>query len=61
MELFLKYNTSLLSSAAVERPFTTPRYILRAKRYSMDEVTFEELVLLKGNMNLLEEEEDEEL
>ena len=67
MDLFIKYNTPLPSSAAVERLFSTAGDVLRAKRSSLDEVNFEELVFLKGNMDLLEkmgqedmEEEDED-
>ena len=45
----------LPSSAAVGRLFSTAGDVLRAKRSSLDEVNFEELVFLKGNISLLEE------
>ena len=60
VDLFIKYNTSLPSSAAVERLFSSAGDVLRAKRCSLNEVNFEELVLLKGNMDLLEEKMGQE-
>ena len=65
VELIIFYDTPLPSSAAVERLFSTSVDVLRSKRSSLDEVNFEELVFLKGNMDLLEEkmcqEEEEDL
>ncbi|KAG0718173.1 hypothetical protein GWK47_007830 [Chionoecetes opilio] len=60
VDLFIRYNTPLLSSAAVERLFSTAGDVLRAKRSSLEEVNFEELVFLKGNMDLLEEKMGQE-
>ncbi|KAG0722182.1 hypothetical protein GWK47_044992 [Chionoecetes opilio] len=60
VDLFIKYNTPLPSSAAVERLFSTAGDVLRAKRSSLEEVNFEELVFLKGNMDLLEEKMGQE-
>ncbi|XP_050724101.1 uncharacterized protein LOC127002325 [Eriocheir sinensis] len=60
VDLFTKYNTPLPSSAAVERLFSMAGDILRAKRSSLDEVNFEELVFLKGNIDLLEEKMGQE-
>ena len=65
--LFIKYNTGLPSSAAVERLFSTAGDVLRA---CLSEANFEHLVFLKGNLHLVkpkfkvprveEEEEDED-
>lgn len=52
---FIKYNTPLPSSAAVERLFSTAGDVLTAKRSSLDEENFEELVFLKGNLSLMED------
>lgn len=60
IDTFIKYNTPLPSSAAVERLFSCAGDVLRAKRSSLDEVNFEDLVFLKGNMSLLEEKLDYE-
>ncbi|KAG0726087.1 hypothetical protein GWK47_037316 [Chionoecetes opilio] len=60
VDLFIRYNTPLPSSAAVERLFSTAGDVLRAKRSSLEEVNFEELVFLKGNMDLLEEKMGQE-
>lgn len=49
MKLFIKYNTSLPSSAAAERLFSTAGDILRPKRSSLTANNFEQLVMLKGN------------
>ena len=53
VELFIKYNTPLPSSAAVERLFCMGRDILRAKRSSLSSTNFQQLVFLKGNLDLL--------
>ena len=50
---FLKYNTPLPSSAAVERMFCIGGDILRGKRSRLAGRRFEELVFLKGNLKLL--------
>ncbi|MPC93003.1 hypothetical protein E2C01_088118 [Portunus trituberculatus] len=61
VDLFIKYNTSLPSSASVERLFSMAGDVLRAKGSSLDEVSFEELVFLKGNIDLLEEMGQEDM
>lgn len=68
IDLFIKYNTPIPSSAAVERCFSAGGDILRAKRSSLKEERFEDLLFLKGNMDLLQEvisqedmEEEEDL
>ena len=53
INLFLKYNTSLPSSAAVERLFSTASDVLRAKRSSLTAENFENLIFKKGNMELM--------
>ena len=68
--LFIKYNTGIPSSAAVERLFSTAGDVLRPKRACLSEDNFEHLVFLKGNLHLLKQkfkvprgmdEEDEEM
>lgn len=51
-DLFIKYNTPIPSSAAVERIFSTAVDI-RPKRSSLTANNFEELVFMKGNMDLV--------
>jgi hypothetical protein len=65
VDLFIKYNTPVLSSAAVERLFSMGSDILRPKRSALTANNFEKLVFLKGNLHMLnqkkwgeEEEED---
>ncbi|KAG0710081.1 hypothetical protein GWK47_002595 [Chionoecetes opilio] len=53
VEVFIKYNTPLPSSAAVERLFSSGGDILRSKRASLTAANFESLVFLKGNLGLL--------
>lgn len=60
MTLFIKYNTPLPSSAAVERVFSVGGDILRSKRAALTAINFEQLVFMKGNMDLLSYEEDTE-
>ncbi|KAG0728240.1 hypothetical protein GWK47_032899 [Chionoecetes opilio] len=68
--LFIKYNTGIPSSAAVERLFSIAGDVLRPKRACLSEDNFEYLVFLKGNLHLLKQkfkvprgvdEEDEEM
>lgn len=54
LSVFLKYNTPLPSSAAVERIFSTAGDIIRPKRSCLSASNFEELVFLKGNLQLLD-------
>uniref|UniRef100_A0A3Q2YRB0 HAT C-terminal dimerisation domain-containing protein n=1 Tax=Hippocampus comes TaxID=109280 RepID=A0A3Q2YRB0_HIPCM len=53
VDLFIKYNTPLPSSAAVERTFSTAGDVLRPKRAALASPDFQNLVFLKGNMSLL--------
>ena len=54
LSVFLKFNTPLPSSAAVERIFSTAGDIIRPKRSCLSASNFEELVFLKGNLQLLD-------
>jgi hypothetical protein len=49
IKLFIKYNTAVPSSAAVERVFSMGKDILRAKRASLSDETFEMLMFMRGN------------
>jgi len=55
VDLFIKYNTPLPSSAAVERLFSVGSDILRPKRSTLTADNFEKLVFVKGNLQLLDE------
>ncbi|KAG0728071.1 LON peptidase N-terminal domain and RING finger protein 3 [Chionoecetes opilio] len=55
VSLFIKYNTGIPSSAAVERLFSTAGDVLRPKRACLSEDNFEYLVFLKGNLHLLKQ------
>jgi hypothetical protein len=55
IDLFIKYNTPLPSSAAVERLFSMGSDILRAKRSSLTADNFEKLLFIRGNLQLLDE------
>ncbi|XP_078244433.1 uncharacterized protein LOC110090652 isoform X2 [Pogona vitticeps] len=46
---FLKYNTGMPSSAAAERLFSTDGNLMTAKRHSLSDEVFEQLVLLRQN------------
>jgi hypothetical protein len=54
IDLFIRYNTPLPSSAAVERLFSSGSDILRPKRSTLTADNFEKLVFLKGNLHLLD-------
>ncbi|KAG0714609.1 hypothetical protein GWK47_013775 [Chionoecetes opilio] len=65
VDLFIRYNTPVPSSAAVELLFSMGSDVMRPKRSSLMAKNFEKLVFLKGNMNLLKgrwelEDSDEE-
>lgn len=51
VNLFLKYNTGIPSSAAVERMFSIGKLILRDNRTRLSDDNFERLMFIKGNMN----------
>ena len=55
IDLFIKYNTPLPSSAAVERLFSMGSDVLRAKRSSLTADNFEKLLFIRGNLQLLDE------
>ena len=48
-KLFIQYNTTLPSTAAVERLFSLGKYILKPKRCGHNDEHFEMLATLKGN------------
>ncbi|KAG0722743.1 hypothetical protein GWK47_043938 [Chionoecetes opilio] len=56
VDVFVKYNTAIPSSAAVERLFSQGVDIMKAKRASLTSNTCERLVFMKGNMDLLKME-----
>ncbi|KAK3870699.1 hypothetical protein Pcinc_023784 [Petrolisthes cinctipes] len=56
----MKVLRHVASYASVERVFSTAGDVLRARRSSLDEVNFEKLVLLKENIDLLEEKMSQE-
>ncbi|KAG0716841.1 hypothetical protein GWK47_008683 [Chionoecetes opilio] len=53
VDVFVKYNTAIPSSAAVDRLFSQGSDIMKAKRASLTSDNFQRLVILKGNMDLL--------
>ena len=57
IELFIKYNTSILSNTAVERLFSTGKDVLRAKRSSLSDDNFNTLMFMKGNMHLMQNDD----
>lgn len=52
IDLFLKLNTGVVSSAAVERFFSQGKDTLRAKRSNLSDANFESLMFLRGNAHL---------
>ena len=55
IELFIKYNTAIPSSAAVDRLFSTGKDVLRAKRsLLLSDDNFNMLMSMKGNMHLIQ-------
>ena len=53
IEVFLKYNTSIPSSAAVEMVFSIGSDILRPKRSSLSLENFEQFVFIRKNRKCL--------
>uniref|UniRef100_A0A9J8C1H8 BED-type domain-containing protein n=1 Tax=Cyprinus carpio carpio TaxID=630221 RepID=A0A9J8C1H8_CYPCA len=51
-KIFIKFNTTLLSSAPVERLFSHGGNILTAKRSSLSDEHFEQVLLLRYNSNI---------
>lgn len=52
IELFRRYNTGVVSSAACERFFSQGKDTLRAKRQNMEPWNFEGLMFMRGNMHV---------
>jgi hypothetical protein len=50
-DLFVKYNTAIPSSAAVERMFSMGKDVLKPKRSKLSDEHFEMLVFLKDKCN----------
>jgi len=48
-QLFIEFNTSIPSNAAVERLFSLVKDVLKSKRAGLSDEHFEMLVFLKGN------------
>ena len=48
-KLFIKYNTSLCSSAPVERLFSFASFVHSPSRSNLSDKTFENLIFLKSN------------
>ena len=57
IDLSIKYNTAIPSSAAVERLFSVGKDILRAKRAALSDANFKRLMFMKGNHPLVEKME----
>ncbi|KAK8745803.1 hypothetical protein OTU49_000018, partial [Cherax quadricarinatus] len=51
IDLFIKYNTTIPSSAAAEHLFSIGKDILMAKRATLSDGNFERLILMKGNQH----------
>lgn len=51
-KIFLKYNTTLPSSAPVERMFSYATFINTPRRHALSDSNFENLVLMKANNKL---------
>jgi len=60
IDLFIKFNTSIPSSAAVERLFSIGKDILTAKRATLSDANFEKLMFMKGNQHHVSAMEAEE-
>ena len=51
IDLFVKYNTAIPSSATVERLFSIGKDILTPKRATLSDENFEKLMFMKGNQH----------
>ena len=51
IDLFIKYNTAIPLSAAVERLFSIGKDILTAKRAKLSDANFKRLMFMKGNQH----------
>lgn len=49
--IFIKYNTTLPSSASVERMFSVASDVFKTKRHALTDANFETQLLLKLNKN----------
>uniref|UniRef100_A0A0L8GJ26 HAT C-terminal dimerisation domain-containing protein n=1 Tax=Octopus bimaculoides TaxID=37653 RepID=A0A0L8GJ26_OCTBM len=59
VDLFIKFNTAIPSSAAVECLFSMGKDILRAKSSLLSDENFDMLIFMKGNMHLMNKMENE--
>ncbi|KAG0715543.1 hypothetical protein GWK47_011723 [Chionoecetes opilio] len=60
VDVFVKYNTAIPRSAAVERLFSQGSDIMKVKSANLTSNNFERLVLMKGNMDMLNVELSQE-
>ena len=51
IEDFLKYNTGIPSSAAIERVFFVGSHVMKPKRATLSSENFEQLVFIRENEN----------
>ena len=52
INMFIKYNTGIPSSAGVERMFSVGKLILRDNRSRLSDINFEKLMFMKGNIDI---------
>jgi len=51
IDLFVRYNTGIPSSAGVERLFSIGKLIMRDNRSRLSDESFKKLMFMKGSMN----------